>query len=220
MDLKELAKALGMPEESTVEQVIAAIKAMMAKLAEREQSSDEKVKTAEAIATSLTKQFPALGIKLSADGKTIVKSEPFSAGILDSDTPEVKELKKTIAESRLHTGKARIESAKALATKFIGQMKLVPPAQQEALTRLFTAGDRAEALSLSADGQSIERAAFDQLRDLTSVLESIPVALGKGFTRLSADDGETKKKEEALSAAKEIARRATGKKRKEAGATK
>ncbi len=220
MELKELAKALGMPEDSTLEQVIAAIKAMMAKLAEREKSADEKVvdaekkvETAEAVATSLAKQLPAHGMKLSGDGKTIVKSEPFSAEIKDDDSEQVRELKRTIAESRLHTGKARIESAKTLATKFIGQMKLVPPAQQEALTRLLTAGDRAEALSLSADGQSIERKAFDQLRDLTDVLESIPVALGlKGLARLSPDAGEKKEKEEALSTAQKIARRALGRK--------
>jgi len=213
MELKELAKALGMPEDSTLEQVIAAIKAMMAKLAEREKTADEKVEAAEAVAASLTKQFPALGIKLSGDGKTIVKAEAFSADINDNDSPEVKELKRTISESRLHTGKARIEGAKALATKFIGQMNLVPPAQQEALTRLLTAGDRAEALSLASDGQSIERKAFDQLKDLTDVLESIPAALGlKGLSRLSPDAGETKEKEEALSAAKKISRRATGRK--------
>jgi hypothetical protein len=217
MDLKELAKALGMPEDSTAEAVSARIRELVAMMAEAKKEVGEVKKEAEVQTAALATALSSHGLKLDA-GK-LVKVDPIAAGPQPGDSAETKQLREEIAKARLLNGRTQLSAVKDLVKKYVGDDKLIPPAAQEALTRLMSVGDRVEAMSLSADGQSIERAAFSHLDDLKSVLDSIvPVLSGGGLSRIKPDSVEGKQKAEALSHAQHVARRATGRKEPAAAA--
>ena len=70
MDLKEIAKLLGMPEESTAEEVMAMITKLVEAVKTREKKAEEVVKETEAVAASLKSKLAEHGISLSSDLKT------------------------------------------------------------------------------------------------------------------------------------------------------
>ena len=101
MDLKEIAKLLGMSEESTAEEVMAMIAKLVEDVKSREKKADETVVKAEeavkenaAVAASLKSKLAEHGIALSADLKTVKKVEALTSDILPGDSEQIKEAPK------------------------------------------------------------------------------------------------------------------------------
>ena len=196
MDLKELALALGLPADSKQEKVFSSVAALVAGGTEAKKSLE-----------TLSAELGTHGLKLEA-GK-LVKLEGVKGDLdpKDGDSPETLELKKLLAENKLETAKTRLSTAKDLAAKYVGEGR-VPPAVKEELEKLFSLAGKAEALSLSQDGQAVTKVAFDGLESLKKVLNAVTPLHGKHLTQLGPVGDEEKKQREALSAkGKEVAQR-------------
>ena len=203
--MKELAKALGLSADASKEEIFkAAGEMVLAGKASKEQLS------------AITKGLSKHGLKL--DQGSLVKTEPTGTQAPNvNDSPEVVELKKRLSANEFETGKSKLSSATELAQKYITEGK-VPKALEVKLTQLLSIAGRSESLALSVDGSELVKNTFDTFDALKGVLDSVAGFSERGLSTAQGDV-EKKEKDEALSYAQKVARRATGKK-EPAAATK
>ena len=97
MDLKELAKALGLPEDATQEEVNVKMLAMLKEMMESRKKAQEEQKTAETQTAALSAGLAEHGLKLSS-GK-VVKDVVAGGAPRSSDDAEKAELRAAVAKN-------------------------------------------------------------------------------------------------------------------------
>lgn len=180
MDLKALAKALGLPEETPADKILAA--------AEKAGQAVTKLSAAETQASTLTAGLKEHGLELK-DGK-VVKLAAASTTPSPTDDAEKVELKNRLANLEKTNALSAINSAKAQAEKFISEGR-VPPAVRTELERVLSLAGKVEVLSLASDGNPV-RAQVELLGDINKILGSIQKISDLGLSQhggdVSADD--------------------------------
>ena len=197
MDLKELAKALGLSADASKEDIFKAAGEMIL-----------AGKASKELLSAVEKGIKEHGLKL--DGTNVVKTEPTAPNTIptDGDSPEVADLKKRLTANEAETAKGKIGAAKALAQQYIKEGR-IPPTMAEPLTQLLSIAGRNESLALSTDGTEVVKNAFDAAGQLKTLLDALPKFGSGGLSTAAAKEKQTKEAE-GLSHAKKVARRATG----------
>lgn len=181
MDLKAMAKALGLPEETPADKVLEA--ATKAGQAATKLSALETKATQEQ--TSLAAELKAQGFELK-DGK-IVKLAAASTTPSPTDDAEKAELKTRLATLEKSQALSAIGSAKAQAEKFISEGR-VPPAVRAELERVLSLAGKVEVLSLASDGNPV-RAQVELLSDITKIFGSLQKISELGLSGHGGDAG-------------------------------
>lgn len=196
MNLKELAKKLGLPETAEDKDVLAKAGEVVL----------EGLQAKEGLST-VEKQLEAHGLKL--DGEKVVKlAEPPSGTPSDDDDPEKAELRKRVAALESSGAKERLSAAKAEAEKLV-KAGVVPPAVKEELSSLLSEAGQAQALALSNDGQPVTQA-LNVAEKVRKVLNALPKITQQRLSQLGVSEPskEESDKRQALSTkAKGIAAR-------------
>lgn len=200
MDLSKLAEALGLKKDAKPEEVLAKATGAVTEASKAKVSFDK-----------LSAQFGELGLKL--DGEKLVKIAPekLSTEPKEGDSPEVLEMKKLLRESKIDSTRNQLSRAKELASKFIGDGK-VPPAMKEKLERMFSMQARAEALSLSQNGDEVLKTTFDALETLKEILDAVPSMTEDRLSQLEGKPEDGEKRQQLSKKVKGLAARSQGRK--------
>jgi len=200
--LKQLALALGLPEDATEEKILAELK-------KREEERVKALSAAKAFGGASPvklEDLKAHGFELK-DGKVVKLAAPPPA----DETPREKEyreraerLERTAALSRLQDVKGKIETA--------SKNMQIPPALVPAFTELASIESEISALCLSADGQSAQKKTINALGRVMEIVNGLPKFNAETLKQLSAaeQDEQEKIKKDARKRAAEVLARTTG----------
>jgi len=199
MDREALALSLKLPKESSEA-------AIFEELAKRE---TEGRKAVDSLA-KIVGQLPGFGIKL--DGEALARVEPVSLDLQPdpSDTPKEADLKKRLLASAAKEAVASATANKAFVAKLAKDMKL-PPGMIGLAEELLSVEGGGEAVLLSKDGQTVNRAKISSVAEKAKkLLESLSSIGGVKFETPSSEPDEELAKKERVRIAEELAKKING----------
>lgn len=179
MDLKKLAKALGLPEDTPAEKIL-----------EAAEKASQKLSAADQAAVKLAAELKEHGFELK-DGKVVKLAAP-TTKVEPTDDPEKVELKKRLANLEQTNALSAINAAKAQAEKYIAEGR-IPPAVRPELERIFSLAGKVEVLSLASDGQAV-KAQVDLMQDLHKILSSVAKISAIGLSTHGGEDNADERK--------------------------
>jgi hypothetical protein len=212
MDLKKLAKALGLPEDTPADKIMEA--------AEKAGQAATKLSAAAQQEVALATELKLNGFELK-DGKVVklAAPAPLDTTIKPTDAPDVVALKTALANQgqQLSTQgqalatimegnqKAHIAQAKAIAAELVKNGQ-VPPAMLADIEDLFAINGQVQALALSADGKPSAKA-INPVETLKKVFTSLKSFMGTALSTLGAPAPDSAESKAAEAKATEVMKR-------------
>lgn len=199
MDREALALSLKLPKESS-EAVI--FEALAKRDAEGRKAVDSLAK--------LVAQLPGFGIKL--DGETLSRVEPVALDLLPdpADTPKEAEFKKRLLAVQAKDAVTAATANKEFVAKLAKDMKL-PPAMVGLAEELLSCEGGGEALLLSKDGKTVNRAKIGSIAEKAkSLLSALSSLGGVKFATPESQPDEALASTERKKIAEELAKKVQG----------